>query len=139
MVNAAKVEKADMTPMIDVVFLLIIFFMVVAQFSNMMLTPGIILPEASESIEDDGVGRRMIVNVTEGGVYKINGVTYSVDVLTAVLKGYTRYHAESDSHDLQVLIRADGMTQYGNIQTLFLKLQDENLPQVSLATLKPVN
>mgnify|MGYP000403866671 CR=1 FL=1 len=67
--RAKKVQKGvemDMTPMIDIVFLLIVFFMVVTELAVQQAV--VILPVASESkVEEPQPGSRiLVVNVSFG-------------------------------------------------------------------------
>jgi biopolymer transport protein ExbD len=66
--------KMDMTPMIDCVFLLMIFFVLVIDLSQQDLED-LILPEAKFCVPDDSAPDvRPIVNITQGGdiYYKKN-------------------------------------------------------------------
>ncbi len=54
--------KLDMTPMIDVVFLMIIFFMIVSDLTQQDLAE-LKLPVADNAIEDETVEGRLVVNV----------------------------------------------------------------------------
>ncbi len=66
--------KMDMTPMIDCVFLLMIFFVLVIDLSQQDLED-LILPQAKFCVPDDAAEKiRPIVNITQGGdiFYKQN-------------------------------------------------------------------
>ena len=70
--SGSKDERPDLTPMIDVVFQLLIFFMVTAVFA---ITPGldIKLPEAEESQAPDK--ENLFIVVDQDGNMKLNHKT----------------------------------------------------------------
>jgi biopolymer transport protein ExbD len=70
--------KPDLTPMIDIVFNLIIFFMIVSQLSNLTVEQ-IELASASEASETHSDERVLQLNVLRSGLVKVNGVAYSDD------------------------------------------------------------
>ena len=72
----------NMTPMIDVVFLLIIFFMIVIDLSQQELAD-IVLPRASECTKDDPSAEqwRKIVNLTQDGSIIVKRKTLEMDAL----------------------------------------------------------
>lgn len=77
----------DMTPMIDCVFLLIIFFMVSATMSKVDQTPEVklpIAPKAAKPEDDDLRGRGTINIIPVGSVH--NGVT-TTDALPFIIGG----------------------------------------------------
>ena len=129
----------DMTPMIDVVFLLIIFFMLVSQFTNQILAAQIILPVASQSMVDD-VGKRMVVNVDEDGKYYYMGREYQKDYLKSLIIDYgrrkTMTYMGMEISDMKVMIRADQFTPYKYIQAIYFLLQDATIWQICFATMK---
>ena len=57
----------DMTPMIDCVFLLLIFFMVVATMSKVDMTPEIALPVAPKAAVPEDLRARGIINILPVG------------------------------------------------------------------------
>ena len=59
--------KVDMTPMIDCVFLLLIFFMVVSTMSKVDMTPEIELPVAPKAAVPEDLRARGIINILPNG------------------------------------------------------------------------
>lgn len=101
----------NLTPLIDVVFLLLIFFMVSTSFvkeSQIKLT----LPEASEEVKDlpaDAIN----VSVDENGTWFINGRPLpdrSDEALAAALQEVSR-----DAGDPVVIIAADRATPHQDV------------------------
>ncbi|MFU8847126.1 MAG: ExbD/TolR family protein [Opitutales bacterium] len=99
-------EEVDLTPMIDVVFLLIVFFMTVA---NMITSEKIDvnMPVAIHSVIPEEFGGRNTITVTrDGSIY--SGV-YPVDLdgLQDILQREINNNSE-----LKVYIRADSYTEH---------------------------
>lgn len=63
----------DMTPMIDCVFLLLIFFMVVATMSKVDMTPEIELPVAPKAAVPEDLRARGIINILPNGFVTASG------------------------------------------------------------------
>ena len=128
--------QASITPMIDVVFLLIIFFMVVAQFSSQIIEANIVLPPASEAVADKGV-ERMVVNVKRDGAYSVMGVSYSLEELSSVIGSYKDKQTRRGKEDkVTVMIRSDQAAAYRHILNVYSRLQDYGIWQVQFAAEK---
>ncbi len=131
--------QMDMTPMIDVVFLLIIFFMLVSQFTNQILAAQIVLPVASQSMVDE-VGKRMVVNVDADGKYYYMGREYEKAHLKSLIIDYgrrkTMTYMGMEISDMKVMVRADQYTPYKYIQAIYFLLQDATIWQICFATKK---
>ncbi len=116
--------EMDMTPMIDIVFLLIIFFMVVTELTNLE-TPELTLPVADQAkVEEPQPGSRTIVlNVlltdpeTGEGAIRIGGgdilteeeLIRQLKVEAAVFDIYETNPTNKNQQDslLEVIVRAD--------------------------------
>lgn len=76
--------KLDLTPMIDIVFNLIIFFMIVSDMSNLDMEE-ISLPFADQAKKDEPGGdvtdiqRTIVINILSKGTIKIRGKTMNAD------------------------------------------------------------
>jgi biopolymer transport protein ExbD len=67
--------NVDMTPMIDCVFLLLIFFMVSATMSKVDQTPEVVLPVAPKAAIPEDLRNRGVVNIVPLGTPAAGGVT----------------------------------------------------------------
>ncbi|MEZ6062835.1 MAG: biopolymer transporter ExbD [Planctomycetaceae bacterium] len=97
----------NLTPMIDIVFLLIIFFMVGTRFSEIEQQYDVELPTAA-AVEP--MSRRpdpLVVNVTRSGEFSINNERLSAEALQQRLEAARRAWS-----DQAVLIRGDGEGTY---------------------------
>ncbi|MCZ6572914.1 MAG: biopolymer transporter ExbD, partial [Planctomycetota bacterium] len=90
----AEKSEVNMTPMIDVVFLLLIFFMVVVDMTQKDLAD-LTLPIAitAEPDKSDDKDDRYIVNVDRQGVVQYKGQPYSLGELKQLLNRLKRIYA----------------------------------------------
>jgi len=85
-------DEINLAPLIDCVFLLLIFFMVATTFDRSERTPDPIeellieLPTASASIETDGLAAPVVVAIDERGRYTVDGERVGVQGLHQKLK-----------------------------------------------------
>jgi biopolymer transport protein ExbD len=122
----------DMTPMIDCVFLLLIFFMVVSEMSSMDME-AVSLPFADQARapEIEPEGRRIVINIhkedAKRGFVRVQGRNYDKDKLAELIrKEAIRSGEEHDPafakikiYKLRVLIRCDREAKYETVQWVF--------------------
>jgi biopolymer transport protein ExbD len=120
--------KMNMTPMIDVVFLLIIFFMVVVDLSQKELED-LVLPKADMAQKDENPEeKRMIINITRPGHYivkrKDRGVVDdAINEIRAHLTSWVNFFGAREREEdgcfaRPILIRADHKTEFKYIQKI---------------------
>jgi len=123
----------DMTPMIDVVFLMIIFFMIVSDMTQQDLAE-ITLPMAEEAVDDQTEKGRMIVNIYKTGEIEIKQQPYAtLDDSQSVnaLRNYLAAEVSKGEKDAQglseraLLIRADKETKFKEVQKV-MRICGEN-------------
>ena len=150
--KAKKVPEGvemDMTPMIDIVFLLIVFFMVVTELAVQQAV--VILPVASESkVEEPQPGSRiLVVNVSFGIdgneiLQLMNGPPLTPKGLEIALKEEAAAYGKFEDNPsnptqklstLQVTIRCDQGAKSGNIHKIFAACQAARIYQVSCASI----
>ena len=97
----------DMSPMIDMVFLLLIFFIVASQIIDEK--PKVNIPSAAYAkVPEDTTGRFMITGTTNGD-YIVRSESEPVTI--EELKERIEQEIEADPQ-LKILIRADGNVKY---------------------------
>lgn len=120
------IEKGqlDIAPLIDVVFLLLIFFMLT---SNFVLQPGISvsLPKAitSEVISSENV----VVTLTGQDLIFLNEKPITINDLVARLK-------EAARDGKTVLLRADINASLGRVVEIWDLCREFGIPQINIAT-----
>ncbi len=95
--------KINMTPMIDIVFLLIIFFITVSQVSEMN-RERLTLPEQPGAEDQQPV--ILTVNVNREGMIIVSGAAYQLSELIALV-GDELAQLNDDPDRLTVVLRAD--------------------------------
>jgi biopolymer transport protein ExbD len=92
----------NMMPLIDVVFLLLIFFLMASHFEQEERELKVVLPEVVEA-QPLAMTQELIVNITPEGKYVVAGQEYSEALLASLLEQARRKNPHQP-----VLIRGDG-------------------------------
>ncbi|MEM7699281.1 MAG: biopolymer transporter ExbD [Verrucomicrobiota bacterium] len=104
--------KADLSPMIDLVFLLLIFFLVTANMITFPKDPRVTVPIASDSKVPELVDGRIVVNIlNDGTIVDVGGSVLSLDQLTT-----TMAQAKSSNSNTRLHLRADQGVPYRYIK-----------------------
>jgi biopolymer transport protein ExbD len=117
-------KQIDIVPLINIVFLLLIFFMLT---SNFVIQPGIKvnLPRAvtSEVVKPKNIE----ILVTSGNATYLNGREVSVQELKTVLQ-------QAAKRNQTILIKADRLASLGNIVEIWDLARDLGVSQINIAT-----
>jgi biopolymer transport protein ExbD len=100
----------ELTPIIDMVFLLLIFFLVATTFHQTEREMQIALPEARSAGPISMTLREIIVNVNAEGDIIINGRTMEPDDLRLLIEA-----AVAENPEQKVTVRGSRATAYANI------------------------
>lgn len=103
----------ELTPMIDMVFLLLIFFLVATTFHQTEREMQIALPFASSSTPISAILQELIVNVDADGKLIVGGRPVTADELRGMVEGAVKLNP-----DQKVTVRGDRRTAYANIVTV---------------------
>ena len=101
----------DLTPMIDMVFNLLIFFMVVSRFAQEDRELDVILPSASEARPLTARPKEVFVNIDQQGRYFVEGNILEDPEVEAYLLRAARDNPLGQS----VVIRADKRVQFDSV------------------------
>lgn len=121
--------QLNLTPMIDVVFNLIIFFMVGTRFADMERQFDIQLPQVSQAQPLTTPPDEIVVNVFSDGKIVVGEETLSLSQLTDRLAAARARYA-----DQKVLIRGDGRGVYQHVMDVLNSCQAARISNFSLAT-----
>ncbi|SRR5258705_1070976 len=124
--------KIDMTPMVDVAFLLLIFFMSTSQFDPPQKVP-ISIPDSHSNLK---VPESDVMTI---GVGKDNQILYQIgkqpqeftDIATLESVVAT---ARRRNRNLRVAIKADKLSDYGTMEDVMVVMQKTNTISFSLVT-----
>jgi biopolymer transport protein ExbD len=122
--------KLNMTSLIDVVFLLLIFFMVTTTFEKQAKLK-IELPEATEKVNSNA-SEQLIISINQkGNIYLNNNelVNSQYDSIASSLKRMLK-----DDKKPAVIIRADENAAHKHVVTVMDVLADMGFQSVSIAT-----
>ena len=100
-----------MAPMIDMVFLLLVFFMCVSSLSQAGHRVELDLPESTSSETPKDLSNRLLLSIREDGTYYLGGVSVSDSELADRL---SRLSAHTSGMKLR--IRADKNTAFADIR-----------------------
>ncbi len=122
--------EMEMTPLIDVVFLLIIFFMIVSQLVHADVEE-LTLPDADTgSATTEAQPGKIIVNVPASGELLIGGRVVPPDVFEQLLAGEL---ATRSADDVSVLIRGDREAPWSPIGRAMLACARNGIAKVRVA------
>ena len=97
----------NLTAMLDVLFLLIIFFMLGTRFVDDERKIGLSVPKVVDKGSLTSAPSRCVVNVYLDGTIALDGQPVNLEELTAKLSAAQRQHG-----DIGVLVRGDGSDRY---------------------------
>jgi len=125
----------NLTPLIDVVFLLLIFFMVSTTFEKTSKLK-IDLPEASAQATKQ-IDKKIVLGIDAKGRYYINDrqlVNTQLKTLkTALLK------VAGNARDIPIVLRADGKTPHQSVVRAMDAASQVGLTHLSISTLETSN
>jgi biopolymer transport protein ExbD len=118
-----------MTPMIDVVFLLIIFFLVSSHLARQESRIPLDLPTAVSHLPTDFETASLTINVMDDGSWQVAGRTLD---LTSLVGALVDHHNASGSGSV-VRIRTDRTVPYDRIEPVLREAAKAGLANVSIA------
>ncbi|MCA9074095.1 MAG: biopolymer transporter ExbD [Planctomycetaceae bacterium] len=118
----------NLTPMIDIVLLLVIFFMVGTQFTNAERQYEIDLPSVSVAQPLTALPDEIVVNVARDGTFFLKNNAVSPEQLRDALKQAHERYA-----DQAVIVRGDSAVVYQRIMDVLSICQQVQITNVQLA------
>ncbi len=127
-----KEADFDLTAMVDVVLLLIIFFAFTAQFSKTLATPVDLPKQKADATPENSPPQVVVIDVTRDGKYLVAGRDMPLDVLTQMVAADV--HRAGDAQRLEVIVRADRRGAAGALNALASQLTRVGVKTWKLAT-----
>lgn len=122
--------ELNMTPMIDCVFLLLIFFLVAATLKKVERQVPLALPDANSAITKPAEKRSIVISIDAKGQTFIENAPVSRDALVARVRD-----ASTKQPNAPIRIDADRLTAYENVLHVIDALQLAGFKEVGLKTL----
>ena len=131
--NYARQIEFNMTPLIDVVFLLIIFFLVSSHLARQETQLELELPTAASGDPDPDYSRpRVTINVRPDGEVLLGNSSATPEEIARRL----RYEREHTADELEVRIRGDRSVPYAVVEPILLACVDAGVWNVSFAVVE---
>ena len=122
----------QMAPMIDIIFILLIHFMVATIFAQWENKLGITVPTADSGARGERQQGELIINVDSDGKIYVNSLEKDLDFLETLLKQVADVFA-----DQTVIIRADMNARHKDVIKVLDVCTKAEIRQVNFATIKP--
>jgi biopolymer transport protein ExbD len=117
----------NLTSMIDVVFLLIIFFMVATRFSELERNIDVAVPEVSQAGDTLPPPRPLVVAVLADGHMELDGQPVTPAELTAQLAA-----ARARQGDPSVVIRGDAQCTFQDVAAALAACREANISELGI-------
>ncbi len=119
-------QELNMTPLIDCVFLLLIFFMVTTVFKQ-PYSLQVVLPEAQQGVIVEE--KKLVASITQDGRMEINRHLVTLDHLEQVL-----LREKEGTRSLTLVVRTDQETPHKYLLDLFEVAKRVGIEKIPLAT-----
>ena len=117
----------NLTPLIDMVFLLLVFFLASTTFAKDEVEMDLTLPEATSGEASDD-GHLMVINVKRDGTLTVDGRSMTIEGLRQRLRAVA-----ARNRDQEVLIRGDDRVHFGVVAQAIDAGQAASLEHVAIA------
>jgi biopolymer transport protein ExbD len=120
-----------LTSLIDLMFILLIFFMTASMYAEFESELNVQVPVSSEAVSIEREPTEIIVNVTKDGKYVVNQVPRSPQEIEEMLVQIARTYRGS-----HIIIRGDQDTSYRHIVRVLDACKKADIWNVSFAVIK---
>ena len=132
----------NVTPLIDVIFVILIFLVSSSEVSRMERLEEVILPEADQANPDQGDEKdRWVVNLNTAGLAVVDGVAMPVNSARfqsiLAMQADAKRKTKGDFSDRALVIRSDRGMPFQYVQKLILQCQRLKLWKVKLQVVVP--
>lgn len=120
--------RFDITPLIDIVFNLVIFFLVATHFVSSEARETVDLPAASQSDERPPAPRRLVVTIRPDGTLIVGGRNVTIDAVEAMIAA----NAAHGTDDYEVQIRGDRTADFAAIEPILVACARHGVTRVGV-------
>ena len=122
--------RLNLTPLIDVIFNLIIFFLAAAHFARSEPVEAVELPAATPRDDETESPRRLTITVAPGPRFLVAGAEQPRAVVEAMIETEAR---GADKRPLELRLRADRSVPFGEIEPLLIAAAKSGIQDVKFA------
>jgi biopolymer transport protein ExbD len=118
--TSTGVVSVNMTPMIDMVFNLLIFFILTSQFVKLEVENVVLPPSSTATTKDYTIYRNVVINVVNrdgAGEVIVFGKVMTPQELTDHLR---ELKESAEGHQMNVILRADAEVPYEDVARVML-------------------
>jgi biopolymer transport protein ExbD len=123
-------EGVPMAPLIDIVFLTLVFFMVTSVYSTLEAEVGLTLPTAATAEYDDRTQGEIYINLRNDGAIIVNDRQVDIAELQTILERVATYFPGGS-----VIIRGDREAHLGNALAILDACKLVDIQNVSFAAI----
>lgn len=125
-------ETIQMAPLIDIVFLTLVFFMVTSVYGALESEVDITLPTAETAIQTDRTQGEIFINIRDDGAIVVNNREHTIPELQELLDRVSELFPGG-----AVIIRGDRTAQLGRAIAVLDSCRKADIQNVSFAALDP--
>jgi biopolymer transport protein ExbD len=118
----------NLTPMVDIIFQLIIFFMVGSRFTEMDKKVDVSVPQVSNAQQLPTAPTRYVVHVQKDGNLFFNSEPVTIEALVEQLKT-----ARKTTTDLNVIVRGDADSNLQNVASVLTACRAAGIADVGIS------
>jgi biopolymer transport protein ExbD len=119
-----------LTALIDLLFILLIFFMTASMYAQFESELNVQVPVSTEATDISREQTEIIVNVTKEGKFVINQIERPIEEIESILQQIAEYRGT------RIIVRGDRETQYRNIIRVLNACKKADIWNVSFAVVK---
>lgn len=125
-----ETDIVPLAPLIDIVFLILVFFMVTTVYSTLEAEIDVTLPTASSAVFDDRSQGEIYINLRENGEIILNDRIVSLSELQTILDRVAKYFPGGT-----IIIRGDRKADLGRAISILDSCRKADIQNVSFAAL----
>lgn len=118
-------------PLVDVIFITMVFFMTMSMFSQLESEISISVPKAEEAKESGRMPGEIIINVDKDGMASVNKKAFNKAELTDMLKRISTLYPNQP-----VIIRADKATHHEHVVRVLDACAAAGIWNIAFATIR---
>ena len=126
----------DLTPMIDIVFLLIIFFMTTARFVE-ITRADVDLPREKGEQREQADEAGLVINIKKDGTIIVSGNELTLEELADLVADRIEQRSDQNAERIKLMIRADRNLPSRKFNNIVRRLEKMGIGAARLATEVP--